>query len=272
MVGSCGLDRLLTVSSYPTADSKIRTTDYNEVGGGNAANTATAMALLSSSSNDNDDLSVQLLTKVGDDVVGQLIQDELIQAGVDLSSPLFRIGHEGSTTAFTTVVVSSEDATRTCIHTPGTCGELTLEDVASVDLDHVFANVVHLHSDCRHTNVALALAQEARRRGIPVSVDAEKDRNIASQDGLLQCANLVFTNSQQLNAYLLKKQTQERQTTTNSSSMPPQPTIIQNWTGAEVKDDDNNVRSVIANSIHPSWCFLQWYGPSQRDKQVIITK
>ncbi len=40
VIGSCGLDRLLTVSSYPVADSKIRTTSYAEVGGGNAANTA----------------------------------------------------------------------------------------------------------------------------------------------------------------------------------------------------------------------------------------
>jgi hypothetical protein len=40
VIGSCGLDRLLTVSSYPAADAKIRTNSYNEVGGGNAANTA----------------------------------------------------------------------------------------------------------------------------------------------------------------------------------------------------------------------------------------
>ena len=40
LIGACALDRLVTVSSYPTADSKIRSTSYNEVGGGNAANTA----------------------------------------------------------------------------------------------------------------------------------------------------------------------------------------------------------------------------------------
>ncbi len=43
VIGSCGLDRLLGVSSYPVADSKIRTTSYTEVGGGNAANTASGM-------------------------------------------------------------------------------------------------------------------------------------------------------------------------------------------------------------------------------------
>lgn len=40
VIGACALDRLLTVSSYPVADAKIRTNSYNEVGGGNAANTA----------------------------------------------------------------------------------------------------------------------------------------------------------------------------------------------------------------------------------------
>ena len=40
VIGACALDRLLTVSSYPVADAKIRTNSYREVGGGNAANTA----------------------------------------------------------------------------------------------------------------------------------------------------------------------------------------------------------------------------------------
>ena len=34
VVGSCGLDRLLTVQRFPVPDSKVRTTSYNEVGGG----------------------------------------------------------------------------------------------------------------------------------------------------------------------------------------------------------------------------------------------
>jgi hypothetical protein len=43
LIGSCGLDRLLTVSKYPAADAKIRTTSYNERGGGNSANTASGV-------------------------------------------------------------------------------------------------------------------------------------------------------------------------------------------------------------------------------------
>ncbi len=45
LIGACALDRLVTVSSYPAADSKIRSTSYNEVGGGNAANTASGTSI-----------------------------------------------------------------------------------------------------------------------------------------------------------------------------------------------------------------------------------
>ena len=38
VVGSCGLDRLLTVQNFPVPDSKVRTTSYNEVGGGTSTN------------------------------------------------------------------------------------------------------------------------------------------------------------------------------------------------------------------------------------------
>ena len=34
VVGSLGLDRLLSVKTYPSPDSKVLTTSYNEVGGG----------------------------------------------------------------------------------------------------------------------------------------------------------------------------------------------------------------------------------------------
>lgn len=34
LVGSCGLDRLLTVTKYPNPDAKVRTTAYHEMGGG----------------------------------------------------------------------------------------------------------------------------------------------------------------------------------------------------------------------------------------------
>ena len=42
VMGSCGIDRLLTVSKYPEVEAKVRTIGHHEVGGGNAANAAHA--------------------------------------------------------------------------------------------------------------------------------------------------------------------------------------------------------------------------------------
>lgn len=126
------MDRLLTVSKYPQAEEKVRTTSVVNVGGGNAANVAHTAALLlkvdrkdSDITNDDEGVKavvcpkVQLYTKVGDDDVGDAVKKELENAGVDVDgSCLFR-SVPGTTTGFTTVIVGTQDNTRTCIHTPG---------------------------------------------------------------------------------------------------------------------------------------------------------
>ena len=70
-IGACGLDRLLTLERHPVPDEKVKTTAYNEVGGGNAANTATAIALLSQASIFGGQFTVKLLAKVGDNIIGE---------------------------------------------------------------------------------------------------------------------------------------------------------------------------------------------------------
>jgi sugar/nucleoside kinase (ribokinase family) len=263
VIGACGMDRLLSVSHYPTPDAKVRTTVYHEVGGGNAANTATAMARLSRAAIFRESFyRIQLCTKVGDDYVGRQIMADLEAEGVDLSSPLFRVGNEGSTTAFTTIVVSEEEHTRTCIHTPGTCGELTLDDLQQVDRNDLFQNVVLLHTDARHTDVALALAREAQKRGIPVSLDVEKDRNSKALDALLDVASIVLTNADQLEDYLTKL-TREMEDSRERS--PLMPTSVCHDDKIEEAD-----AKLLAHLIRPSAFFTRWY--NQIGKEIVITR
>lgn len=264
VIGACGMDRLLSVSHYPSPDAKVRTTVYNEVGGGNAANTATAMARLSRACifRSEAQFRIKLCTKVGDDYVGRQIMADLVSEGIDLSSPLFQVGGGGSTTAFTTIVVSEEEHTRTCIHTPGTCGELTLEDLQRVDLNDVFRNVVLLHTDARHTDVALELAREAQKRGIPVSLDVEKDRNTKALDALLEVASIVLTNADQLEDYL-KKLTREME---DSLERGP---LMQVSVGHEEIVEKKDAE-LFAHLIRPSAFFTRWY--NQIGKEVIITR
>jgi sugar/nucleoside kinase (ribokinase family) len=251
----------------------VRTTSYHEVGGGNAANTASAIGLLFGSdlflggvgsggdvSNRPGPYTVRLATKIGGDRVGEQIVRELKQSGVDVSSPLFRIGDRHSTTGFTTVVVAAKEQTRTCLHTPGTCGELTLADFQSVDMNDVFENVVHMHSDSRQTDVALAMAREARNRGISVSVDVEKDRETKALDSLLEEATVVFTNSGQIDEYL-NRLNLELEDSKGRRHLPSP--VIRIASGCAVAEE-------CASAIRPSSYFTRWF--QQQRKEVVITK
>jgi sugar/nucleoside kinase (ribokinase family) len=258
VIGACALDRLLSVPTYPTADAKVRTSAYHEMGGGNAANTATAMALLSNASVFGSQFRVKLLSKVGDDHIGKQVLEELRADGVDLS--LCRVDC-GATTGVTTIVVSEDKHTRTCFHTPGTCGFQTLEELGC--LDDVFQNVIHFHSDSRNTTVALALAREARVRGIPVSVDLEKDRVTKALDELLELTTTVFTNSNQMEEYLSRLIREKEE---QHGNYPLQdPTIVA--PGVPLSDADI---AIFARAIRPSAFFSQWY--DQNEKEVVITR
>lgn len=261
VVGSCGLDRLLTVSTYPEADSKVRSTAYHEVGGGNAANTASAMALLANAAIfRNEHFRIKLLTKVGHDYIGQQLKDELDECGVDTT--LVRRGDDGSTTSFTTVLVSEEEHTRTCIHTPGTSGNFSIDDLESVDLDDLFMNVVRVHSDSRLSEVSLLLAKEAKKRNIPISVDAEKDRQVEAFDNLLDVTDILFTNSTQLQDYLTRRTTKLEKE--HNRRPLPNPVIT------VASDDDTGIEETCALGIAPSHFFRRWF--EQNKKEVVITK
>lgn len=263
LVGCCGLDRLMTVSSYPRADDKVRTTSYHESGGGNAANTACAMALLCDASLfKSENFRIKLLSKVGDDSIGQKLKDELQKSGVDVS--LVCIGDQGTTTGFTSVIVSEAEHTRTCLHTPGTCGELTLVDIASENLEELFVDVVHLHCDSRNADVSLMLAKEAHKRNISISVDAEKDRQSKSLDQLLEITDMVFTNSSQLHHYL-DRWTGELEA--NHKRRPLTVPIISTIGG------NPTLLGICAKGVFPCHFFQRWYETkTNKKKELIITK
>ena len=247
VMGALGLDRLLTVESFPQPDSKVRTTAYSQVGGGNAANTAEAMARLGF-------FQVRLCSKVGSDAIGDELIQQLATAGVDIEHPLFLRGPKDSTTAFTTVLVAGD--TRTCLHTPGSCGELTVDDVESAD--SVLEGVCHLHVDGRHTEAALCLAKAARRRGLPVSLDVEKDRHHPALDELLELASIVFTNHGQIEDYL-HRLTKEYERREGRSLLKE--------TAARGRPE--NWLEFYAHVLQPSAFFTRWH--KQLGKEVVIT-
>jgi sugar/nucleoside kinase (ribokinase family) len=283
VIGSIGIDRLLTVQRYPIPDSKVRTTSYHEVGGGNAANTAAAMGKLCDAriffehskntdpTKDNGSLCVKYLGKVGRDAIGEQLIDELHESNVDTSSPLFCRGPEGSTTSFCTILVDETEHTRTCLFTPGTTGNLTLEDANDiltnnkVGMDKIFENVVHLHSDARLTEVSLALAKEAKVRNIPISVDCEKDRSSQALDELLEVCDILFTNASCLEAHI-QRLTQEKEVEQGWCELS-RPTI---QTVGVVSALPQTTIDTMVKALTPSAYFARWRLPMK--KEVIVTQ
>ena len=294
ILGSCALDRLLAVAHYPEPETKMRTTAYHEVGGGNASNVAHAAALLlsprpASSTTTTTTTSaaasrvVRLCTKIGADAMGQTVLKELQAARVDTEHDFFHVV-PASTTALTTVLVDRQHHTRTCLFTPGTCGEWTVEEMRHIigtnnnDSDNnknniPWHNVLHFHSDARHTDAALYVARQAKAHRVPISLDVEKDRHSPALDELLVLADIIFTNALQLKDYLKRltleweakaqpKQQQERQ--------PPLPPMDVNVHVCNRTKLSSAEVEAFVGALEPMTYFTRVH--QQIGKQIVITK
>lgn len=281
IMGATCVDRILSVAAYPRQDEKIRTTHNVDMSGGNAANVAAALALLSSStyarhgessaSSSRAAVRVVLLTKVGDDEAAVRRRSDLESKGVDCSSRLF-VMQPNTTTSITTVIASESEHTRTCLHSPGSCGELTVEEIehvlsSSQGGDDLFRNVILFHSDTRHTAAAVALAKEARRRGIPISVDVEKDRG-SVMEKLVAKASIVFGNEDKLQQYAMNQLMNDGVVGGCSS----RPVLCHAATAADA-NDEIKLKGEDSERVHRISSFLRHGGDAiQRDKSVVVTR
>lgn len=178
--GAAGIDYIAILDSYPSPDDKVRVKEATQAGGGNVANTLTAVSRLAGSTG-----RCKLLTRIGKDSAGAAVVAELQADGVDTSLVM---ASSATSTGFTYVLVDASTSTRTCIHTPQQ-EELSALDVTAAQLD----GVEWVHLDSRHTAAALELARLATARSIPVSLDAEKNRP-PHFDALVRLCDILFTN------------------------------------------------------------------------------
>lgn len=171
-----GLDLVASVPTFPQPDTKVRTESLLSTGGGNTANSLTALRRLG--------ISVSLLSQVGADPSGSIVLSELERDGIDAS---LIIPHPNFPTSLTYVVVATDNATRTCIATVPP--DLSPDVVHADLLDGVSLVIL----DGRHTLAAIALAKLAVARGVPVLLDVERDRPHIRD--LLPLADIIVTNS-----------------------------------------------------------------------------
>lgn len=201
-VGVACIDYIASTSSYPAEDAKVRSNHHLVAGGGNAANSASAAAKLG--------VPCAVLSKVGADAHGQLVKQQLADAGVETE---LLLQSDATPTAFTYVLVSEATQTRTCIHTPAT-ETLTVAEVSSMLRCHSsksrFTGCKVVHFDSRHTDAAVHLAEQlsaSAAEGVHMSstgvagsvppqqlltIDLEKERPHLYE--LLPHCHIFFTN------------------------------------------------------------------------------
>ncbi len=166
-MGSVCIDQVATVASYPQPDTKIRSTEFEEYCGGNAANAAVATRRLG--------VETYLISAVGEDTRGEAVIDALSTAGVNVSA-LQRVYR--ARTPFTYVLVDASAGTRTCIHTPAR--RLAVPFIPKIHQPLIeSANVLIL--DGRHSDTARQCAQVAQNANVPVLLDAERVREGTEQ-------------------------------------------------------------------------------------------
>ena len=176
-VGLAAVDFVATVDHFPEPDEKMRSSSLLVEGGGNAANSACAMAGMAPYVQTS-----SLLTAVGDDANGKTIVEGLEQANVNVLAEYYP-----KSSPFSYII--NHNDTRTIIHQPSS-GDMSNKFAVSQLKSSSFDAV---HFDVRYPRAAMAFAKKCVEKKIPYSVDVERPRE--GLDELLQDATVVICNS-----------------------------------------------------------------------------
>jgi len=175
----CGLacmDLTQQLESFPEADTKVRALETAWLGGGNAANTASALARLGR--------STRLLSKVGEDVLGTSILQGLMEQGV--LTDLMKL--EGQST-FSTVLVDTTSGTRTCVNSPAV--EMSAAEMPAAEVV-VSSRLRLIHLDGRHPEAALALTDAVKGLENPPCITLDAERPRPGLEALLRRCDILF--------------------------------------------------------------------------------
>lgn len=160
-IGQCSLDHLFVIDSFPEPDTKKEVLEWTIAGGGPVA---TALASLSRLG-----IACSFHGIIGDDEGGRKIADSLISENIDISGLLVRPG-ACSQTAF--IAVEQGSGKRTIFWKRPSAGPLLPGELQEGFLDSADLILV----DGLMTEVSLHAAQAAKKRNIPVMLDAGKLR------------------------------------------------------------------------------------------------
>jgi sulfofructose kinase len=169
-IGQCAWDMLAVVDHFPQADTKKEVLVWGEQGGGPVATALAALSRLG--------VSGRFYGVAGDDREGAAIRQSLIEEGVDVTG-LVKRSNSSSQTAF--IATDRSKGTRTIFWRRPTGDPLEKEELPPDFLK----GAQFLLLDGLMKDVSLFAAQQARKAGIPVMLDAGRVR-----EGMLELARL----------------------------------------------------------------------------------
>jgi ribokinase len=161
-LGQCSLDHIAFIRAFPERDTKCPVTGLTVQGGGPVATALVALSRWGVRST--------LAGVVGDDEAGGKILASLEEEGVDTSGLVIR---QRSSSQFAFITAERRDGARTVFWQPPTGAPLAPSEIDLAPLKGADAFL----TDGLFAEASLHAAREARRRNVPVIVDAGSPRN-----------------------------------------------------------------------------------------------
>lgn len=178
VAGLATADIVLDIDTMPVQPEKYRASDAVMTGGGGAANAAVALARLGA--------QAMLLSRVGNDLLGQIIIDELVASGVDCSLVQQSIDAKSSVSS----VLVDKNGERQIVNFRGSGMTSAPPVLNELTVDAVLV-------DTRWTQATLSALRLAKRLGVPGVLDAEAPVDTDA----VQLASHVAFSAQGLRSY-----------------------------------------------------------------------
>ena len=178
VVGSLNMDLVVRAPRFPAPGETISGEDLAIIPGGKGANQAVAAARLGA--------AVSMLGRVGSDVFGQSLLDNLTKNKVNTS----RVRRDTAATGTATIIVDVHGQ-NSIVLSPGANGKVSPDDVA----DLPDAKILILQFEIPSETV-LRAAQQAREKGMRVIVNPAPARKVGPE--LLKLVDILIPNESEL--------------------------------------------------------------------------
>jgi ribokinase len=178
VVGSLNMDLVVRAPRFPSPGETLSGGDLTLIPGGKGANQAVAAARLGA--------SVAMLGRVGQDVFGQSLVENLALNGVDVS----RVARDPAATG-TAIIVVDAQGQNSIVLSPGANGQLTPGDVTGLPAGRILLLQFEIP-----TGTVSAAARQARERGLRVIVNPAPAR--ALEPDFLKSVDILVPNESEL--------------------------------------------------------------------------